>query len=555
MNARSGLVLALAFATVAACAKHEGATSGAPSPSGSGLGPEPPPSAVGAESGAQRLTYAQYANAIHALFGDDVVVAPAASLEPDLRQAGLVAIGASFATISPRGVEQYEKAAYDVAAQVLASDARKARVLPCVPSGPTDDACARAFATTFGRRAWRRPLSADEVAAIAGVTTKAAASLGTFEQGLAYGLAALLQSPSFLFRPAIGEPDPKTPATRYTAYEMASRLAFFLWNAPPDDALLDAAEAGALVTDEGLAREATRLLASPRAHDGLRSFVSDWLGLGELDNLSKDATLFTYYTPDLGKTAREETLRVFERQVFDLDADIRDVLTTTHTFANPKLASMYEVPAPVPGDFGEVDLPASGGRRGLLGHISVLSLYAHPTQSSSTLRGKFIRTVLLCGVIPPPPVNVNTSLPEVDPNAPTLRDRMKQHMQNPTCNGCHSQMDPIGLGLETFDAVGRFRTKDHGAPIDPSGTLDDTPFANAWELAQVVHDHPDLPGCIAKSLYRYATQFQDGDADKGTLARLTWEFGASGHRLKALILATVLSPAFRQKGAPAAAAP
>jgi hypothetical protein len=326
---------------------------------------------------------------------------------------------------------------------------------------------------------------------------------------------------------------------------MASRLSFFLWDAPPDAELLDAAETGALVTDAGLAAQAKRLLASPRAHDGLRAFVTDWLGLADLDTLSKDPTIYTYFTPDLGKMAREETLRVFERQVFDLDDDIRDVLTTTHTFVNPKLASMYQLPAPDPVGFGEVELDPGQRRRGILGHASFLSLYAHPTTTSSTLRGKFVRTTLLCAVIPPPPVNVNTSLTDADANAPTLRDRMKVHMSDPTCASCHRRMDPIGLGFERFDSVGRFRMLDHGAMIDPSGDLDGVAFSDAWELAGVIHDHAALPGCITKNLYRYATSFQENELDQGTLDSLTWQLRKSGHRMSALITALVMSPAFR----------
>src|SRR5262249_22719802 len=149
--------------------------------------------------------------------------------------------------------------------------------------------------------------------ALTNVTIKAATALGDFYQGAEFGLAAFLQSPSFLFRPAVGEPDPDHPGKRrYTSYEMASRLSVLLWKSTPDAELLDAADAGALVTDKGIAEQTKRLLDSPRAHDGLRSFVSDWLGLAELDTLSKDPTLYTYFTPDLGKMAREETLLGFE---------------------------------------------------------------------------------------------------------------------------------------------------------------------------------------------------------------------------------------------------
>lgn len=540
-----GLLALASIAAFGGACSNEAHVGGTPPAATVDLGPQPPLPTTGAQSGSQRLTYAQYANAIHDLFGDDVVVPPSSSIEPDLRQTGFFSVGSSFATVSPRGVEQYEKAAFDVATQVLGNEARKAKALGCVPSGPADDACARQMAQSLGRRAWRRPLTADEVTTIAGLTTKAGTVLGDFLQGASFGIAAILQSPSFLFRPAAGEADPSTGKTRYTSYEMASRLSFFLWNAPPDAELLDAADAGLLVTDAGLAAQTKRLLASPRAHEGLRAFVTDWLGLADLDALSKDPTIYTYFTPDLGKMAREETLRVFERQVFDLDDDIRDVFTTTHTFVNPKLASMYQVPAPDPVGFGEVDLPPEQRRRGILGHTSFLSLYAHPTTTSSTLRGRFVRTTLLCATIPPPPVNVNTSLTDADADAPTLRDRMKVHMSDPTCASCHRRMDPIGLGFERFDSVGRFRTLDHGAVIDPSGDLDGVAFSDAWELAGVIREHPALPSCIAKNLYRYATSFQEGEADQGTLDALTWELRKSGHKMSSLITALIMSPAFR----------
>ncbi len=205
------------------------------------------------------------------------------------------------------------------------------------------------------------------------------------------------------------------------------------------------------------------MLASPKARDGLRNFVTEWLRLGSLDRLEKDAKLFTTYTPDLGPMAREETLRVFEDLVFDRDDDVRTVFTTRRTFVTPKLASMYQVPAPSPTGFAPIELPADGARRGLLGQISILALYAHPTTSSSaTLRGKFVREKLLCQPIPPPPVGLNTAIPEPDAVSRTLRQRVKVHLTDAYCNGCHSQMDPIGLGLESFDGIGRFRTKENG---------------------------------------------------------------------------------------------
>ena len=386
---------------------------------------------------------------------------------------------------------------------------------------------------------------------VAGITTQAGAKLGDFYQGLAFGIAALLESPHFLYRPAVGEPDPtQAGRRRYTSVEMASRLSFFLWNSTPDDALLDAAEKGSLTDPAALTKEVTRMLASPRAHAGLRNFVTEYLRLDKLDQLSKDPTIFTHFNPDVGPAAREETLRDFEHLVFDLDGDYRDLFTSRRTFVNPKLASLYEVLAPKADGFAEVELPADIPRRGLLGQVSFLSLYAHPTSSSATLRGKLIRTVLLCGTVPPPPVNVNTALPEPSATALTLREREKVHLSDPFCAGCHVQMDPIGLGLENFDGLGGYRRKDHGAPIDPSGDLDGAAFANAVELADRVRNHPALGRCFVRRMYEYATAFVEQPAETPVLTALADDFAASGYRIKSLMLTISTSPGFRLAGAP-----
>jgi hypothetical protein len=292
------------------------------------------------------------------------------------------------------------------------------------------------------------------------------------------------------------------------------------------------------------------MLASPQARVGLRNFVTEYLRLDQLDQLSKDPTIFTHFNPDVGPDAREETLRDFEHQVFDLDGDYRDLFTTRRTFVNPKLASLYEVAAPTAKGFAEVELPADIPRRGLLGQVSFLSLYAHPTSSSATLRGKFIRTVLLCGVVPPPPVNVNTALPEPSATALTLREREKVHLSDPFCAGCHLQMDPIGLGFENFDGLGGYRKKDHGALIDPSGDLDGAAFTGAVELATRVRNHPALGRCFARRLYEYATSFVELPAEAPVLSALSEDFKASGYRVKSLMLTISTSPGFRLAGTP-----
>lgn len=502
----------------------------------------PVPPAVAPPSGAPRLSVAQYRNAVRDIFGPSVVV-PAA-IEPDTSLEGFVSLGAAQSAISPRGVEQYEEAAFKIAEQALASPASREALVPCKPTGPADGACARAFVAALGRKVWRRPLSDEEITALAGVTTGAGEKLGDFYEGAAFGVAALLQAPSFLYRPVIGEPDP-AGGRRATSHEMASRLSFFLWNSTPDEALLDAADRGDLTEPAAVAAEVERMLDDPRARAGLRNFVTENLRLDQLDQLSKDPKVFTVYSPDLGPAAREETLRDFEHLVFDEDGDYRDVFTTRRTFVNPKLASMYQVAAPDPDGFAIVDLPADVPRRGLLGQVSFLALNAHPTSSSATLRGKLIRTILLCGDIPPPPADVNTALPEPAPDALTLRDRVAKHLEDPFCATCHLRMDPIGLGLETFDGVGRYRQKENGAVIDPSGDLDGAPFAGALELAQRVRNHPDLAGCLVRRMYGYATSFAPRASEDEVIGALTAGFEASGYRIKALMSAIATSPGFR----------
>jgi hypothetical protein len=499
---------------------------------------EPLPDVAASDAPLRRLTAEQYRAAVRDVLGSDLVLPP--SLEPDVPYAGLVALGVARTSVSAWGVEQYEAAAFDLAEQVLADPARRDALVPCTPAGVVDDGCAQAFLTGVGLELWRRPLTAEELTALTAVVADAATTLGDFHQGLQYGLAAMLQSPSFLYRWELGE------GGAFGDYAVASRLSFLLWNTTPDDALLAAAGRGELRTEAGLVAQVERLLASPRARAGVRSFFDELYELYRLDELVKDPNLFVHYDTELGPAAREETLRVIERLVFDDDGDFRDLMTTTDTFVDRRLAAVYQVRAPAREGFGPVTLPEDGQRRGLLGQVSVLALHSHPEGTSAVLRGRFVRKVLLCGVIPPPPVNVNTALPEPSAEAPTLRERNKVHLESPECAGCHALMDPVGLGLENFDSVGRERHRDNGAAIDPSGQLDGVPFQTPWELAGVVREHPALPRCLVRNLYRYATGVEESGAEQVLLSGLSERFEAQGYRVKALLRDLATSPAMRR---------
>ena len=494
----------------------------------------------------RRLTRAQYANAIHDVFGEDVLVA--GSMEPDTAVDSFFSVGAAVTGISPRGVEQYETLAYDIARQALASDAKKATLVPCVPSGAADSECAKKALGPLGLRLWRRPLTDDEITAAATVATNAGGTLSDFHAGLSFGIALLLQAPDFLFRAELGQPDPQGKSALLDGDELAARLSFFLWNGPPDDLLLAAAAHGDLATRDGVSSQVTRMIASPRARRGFENFVTEWLALYLLDDLVKDTALFTEMSPDIGPAARTETLLDAERLAFDVDADFRDLLTTRETFVNRKLASLYGVRAPSQTDFALVTLPDDKPRRGLLGQVSVLALGAHPTTSSPTLRGKFIQQILLCREVAPPPVNLNTALPMPSATARTMRERLVSHATDPFCAACHKNTDPVGLGLENFDGLGVYRTHEGGEAIDPSGHLDDTPFADPAGLAEVLHDHPYLSSCLAKRMYRYAGGHAETDGEAGEVRRVADTYAAAGHKVVALMTAIAKGAAFGQAG-------
>lgn len=494
----------------------------------------------------RRLTVAQYQNSVQDLLGADLVLPN--SLEPDTAIDGLFSIGAAQTSLSPFGVEQYESAAFSLAEQALDESHRSARV-PCTPVAAVDDDCARLSLSDFATRAWRRPVTDTELNTLVQLSHTAASTLGDFYQGLQYGIAMVLQSPYFIYRIESGEEDPTQPGKRrYSNYEMATRLSYFFWNTTPDAALLTAAANGSLQEDAGLAAEVDRLLADPRAHTGVRSLFTEMLSLYMLDELSKDPAVFVHMSSDVGPSAREETLKGIEKLVFEDNADFRDFLTTRQTFLDKKLAAIYSVPAPTRDGFGQTELPDDGHRRGYLGQVSFLALNAHPVSTSVTRRGKFIREVLLCESIPPPPANANTAIPEVSAEAPTMRDRVAVHMSDPVCASCHRLTDPIGLGLENFDGLGSWRSSENGATIDPSGDLDGENYDNAWELAGLLHGDQRFSACMARTAYAYAAGHGVTEGEEALMTWLNEDFSQEDYALKALLRAIALSPGFRTVG-------
>ena len=496
----------------------------------------------------RRLNQVQYGQAIHTLLGKHIVLP--SSLEPDETIEGLQAIGSATTTISPRGVEQYEHAAFDVVAQAMNTPRRRAALLPCLQTDPYPDPCIEGFFRDFGPQVWRRPLTDLEVDRLTGISLRSGSILNDEYEGLGFGIAAMLQSPHFLFRIELGEPDPDTPgAFRFSNYEMASRLSFLLWDTIPDEALLQAAADGDLTTDEGLSQQLDRMLDDPAIEQGIRAAFTDIYGLYALDDLNKDPTIFTHMSPEVGPAAREETLLSIVHHVLDQDGDYRDLFTSRTTFLDRRLSSIYGVPAPAWEGFGMTEWPVEHGRRGLLGQVSFLAGASQAVATSPTLRGQHVREILLCQLIPPPPADVDTSIPEPAEGRVTMRDRVAKHLEDEYCAGCHSITDPIGLGFENFDGLGHWRLREYGETIDASGTLDGAAFDDAWGLSSAIAEHPNLPNCLAQTWLSYASGRVIRDGEQDAIRYHAEGFEQADYRVLGLLRDVAMSPAFRQAGA------
>ena len=549
---RTGLVLGAVVAVAAGAACVDSGSGDVPTTLGTPAATPRDPAGPFApvEAKLRRLTESQFQNAIADVFGGDAVVG--VPPEPDVVVEGASSVGAGVSAFSPRGIENLEAIAYDVGKQLTANDAAKARLAPCITAN-LDDACLRGIAEKYGRRLWRRDLAAAEIDALVTIAKNAGTQLGSPIQSVRFLVSALLQAPEFIYRTEIGTPVEGSPSVvRYTDVELASRLSFFLWDGPPDEALLDAAKRGDLSTKDGLAAQVDRMLADPKARRGLEAFVDEWLHLPALKDLAKDTTLFTSLRTDVGPAARQQILLDLDRLVLEKKGDLRTMFTSRETHVNRKLASLYDVPAPSQSGFGLVTLPADVPRVGLLGTVGFLGYYAHPTGSSPTKRGAFIMESLLCQVVPSPPANVNTAIPEVTGNRRTMRDRLIAHQEVPFCAGCHIPIDGIGLPLEAFDGIGRYRKTDNGAELDLSGEVGAIKFNGSEELSELVARHPDFPPCVTKKLHRFAYGHTAKSGEQAELDQLTASFVAGGHRLDALIKNLVLSDNFRIAAAPAA---
>jgi mono/diheme cytochrome c family protein len=423
------------------------------------------------------------------------------------------------------------------------------RIFGAVPaSADQDEHAARTILAALARRAYRRPVAERDLDGPLALFRQGRAA-GDFDAGIELALAGILVSPHFVFR-IEHDPSDVAPGTAYriSDIELASRLSFFLWSSIPDDELLNAAVAGTLHEPAVLERQTRRMLADPRAHALVTNFASQWLHLRNLDSITPDMRAFPDFDDNLRQAFRQET-ELFVDSVLREDRSVLDLLRADYTFVNGRLARHYGIPHVYGSRFRRVALDGTRERGGLLRQGSILMVTSYATRTSPVVRGKWILDNLL-GVPPPPPL----------PDVPALKDntvdgrlsvrmRLAEHRDNPTCAACHNLMDPIGLSLERFDAVGRRRSVEDGISIDASGGLPDgSRFADVHGLEEALLRRPELfVSTFAEKLLVYATGRGIEYYDAPAIRAIVRDGRQQQFRVSSIILGIVNSKPFQMR--------
>jgi len=495
-----------------------------------------------------RLNNAEYNNTVRDLLKTEE--RPADSFPIDNRGSGFDNI-ADVLTLSPLHLDLMYTAIESLIQTALTSAEQRAALLDCdLEEAP--EICLENTLTRFAERAWRRPASDEEVTRLLAVAQVAIDAGDSTELGLELALRATLLSPHFLFRVELDpEPTSLTPHA-LTSHELASRLSYFLWSSMPDDELLAAAEAEELGDAEALSAQVERMLADEKSSALLDNFAGQWLGLRGVENLHPDQETFPDFDESLRSSMMEETSLMFQEVLFG-GLPVNEFLVSDFTFMNDRLAAHYGLPAVGSDELQRVELDNGGERGGFLSHASFLSLTSHPDRTSVVHRGKWVLNELLCTEVPAPPPDVSTeAIDEGGAEGLSQREALELHRSEPGCISCHEVMDPIGFGLENYDAVGAYRTSDGEHPVDSSGVLPDgSSFSGAEELSGIVAGDPKFAACVTEKLYTYAlgraptpsTQHMDTQV----LANITSDFSRENHQFQRLIHAIATSETFRNR--------
>jgi Protein of unknown function (DUF1592)/Protein of unknown function (DUF1588)/Protein of unknown function (DUF1585)/Protein of unknown function (DUF1587)/Protein of unknown function (DUF1595)/Planctomycete cytochrome C len=426
------------------------------------------------------------------------------------------------------------------------------RIFVCHP-GPeiSEDACARQIVSTLARRAYRQSLANPDIETLLRFYQSGKAD-GGFEGGIELALERILASPKFLFR-VERDPVEAAPGAGYRVgdFELASRLSFFLWSSIPDDELLRLAGEGKLKNPAVFDRQVRRMLADPKSQALVDNFAGQWLQLRNLRNVQPNSDLFPDFDDNLRQSFRRETELLFESVVQE-DRSALDLLTADYTFVNERLARHYGIPDIYGSRFRRVAV-TDDARRGLLGQGSILALTSHAERTSPVVRGKWILENILGTPVPPPPPDVPALKGNQEGQKPrTMREQMAEHRANPACANCHKAMDSIGFAMENFDAVGAWRTRDAGRPIDASGQLSDgTKVDGVVTLRNALLSRPEqFAGTLTEKLLVYALGRGLDYRDMPTVRAILRDASRDNYRFSALILGVVHSTPFQMRTMP-----
>lgn len=426
---------------------------------------------------------------------------------------------------------------------------QRTRIMICDPDKDGEEPCLRDILSAFARRAWRRPVTGEELDRLMKFIADAKGAGETWEAGLRIALQAVLVSPYFVYRVELdADPVDLTPHA-LSDHELASRLSYFLWSSMPDDELFAAADAGLLQDPVQVEAQARRMLGDPRAQALIDNFAGQWWLIRNIDVAFKDVATFPQWDDGMRASMRGE-MRRFAETFFAGDRDMFEMLTAKDTFVDATLAAHYGIEGAFGPDLVEVDfgdLPFQG----ILNKAGLMTVLSHADHTSPVKRGKWVLENLLCQAPPPPPPGVDTKLDPVV--GKTQREILEAHRNNPDCIGCHLTMDPLGFGLEHYDPLGAWRDLDNGLPIDASGTLPNgAPFADGLEMQTLISSEPDFVRCVARKTFIYSLGRAVTFGDTPYVDGIVDDFTANARRFSDLVVALVTSDPFRmRRGDPA----
>jgi hypothetical protein len=489
-----------------------------------------------------RLTNAEYLNTVQDLFPSATI--PSVSL-PDENAVDGYNNAASGQTPTSLLVQDYQAAAEAI---VQAVSGNISTVVGCQPtSTAAEDTCAQTFINSFGKNAYRRPLTSDESTRLFNLY-KTLRGADDFPTSMGLVIQVFLQSPYFVYRIESGASPSNGAAVPLTSYELASRMAYFLTDSMPDTELMQAADQNTLQDAATVESEARRLLGTQRAHDAVARFNYQWLKLAKLEGVTKDTNAFPNFTPALAQTLLDATVQYIDYAFWQQDS-LSGLLTDNHAYVNDLLAPLYGLSPPGSSTLQLTQVDPTQ-RAGILTQVGMLSSLAGPDNDSPVQRGLLVLSKFLCQAPPPPPPGVNTTPPALDPSTPTTtRQRLQTQHAIGACGACHSGMDAIGFAFENYDALGQWRTTENGLPVDASsqlsGTDVDGTFTGAIALAQRLAKSDQVATCVSYEWLRYSLGLDTTQINLAAAKPVSQTFKASGDAFTELLVAIVTSDYFR----------